>query len=127
MSKTLVVPENGPKAVGPYSPAVVANGMVFISGQIPLDPATGALVMDSFEAQTRRVLENLKLMLEAAGSSLDQVVKVNIFMTDLKKFEELNAIYSEYFGQSKPARATVEVSALPKGVDVEMDAIGLVE
>ncbi|MBI1387270.1 MAG: deaminase [bacterium] len=126
MSKKLIVPETGPKAVGPYSPAVEANGFLFVSGQIPLDPASGELVLDSFEAQVRRTLENLKSVIEVGGASLKDVVKVGIFMTDIARFGDLNAIYEEYFGESRPARATVQVAALPKGVEVEMDAVAVI-
>lgn len=122
MSKKFIVPKDGPPAVGPYSPAVSANGFLFVSGQIPLNPQTGELVLDSFEAQAKQTLDNLKSVIEAGGATLNDVVKVTIFVTDLGKFGELNAIYEEYFGESKPARATVEVAALPKGVDVELDA-----
>ncbi|MDP8244245.1 MAG: RidA family protein [Candidatus Hinthialibacter antarcticus] len=122
MSKKLIIPKDGPPAVGPYSPAVAANGFLFVSGQIPLNPKSGELVLNSFEAQVRQTLDNLRCVLKAGGASLDDVVKVTIFVTDLGKFGELNAIYEEYFGESKPARATVEVAALPKGVEVEMDA-----
>ncbi len=122
MSKKLIVPTDGPPAVGPYSPAVAANGFLFVSGQIPLNPQTGELMLDSFESQARQTLDNLKRVIEAGGAALNDVVKVTIFVTDLSKFGELNAIYEEYFGDCKPARATVEVAALPKGVDVEMDA-----
>ena len=122
MSKKLIIPKDGSPAVGPYSPAVAANGFLFVSGQIPLNPKSGELVLNSFEAQVRQTLDNLRCVLKAGGASLDDVVKVTIFVTDLGKFGELNAIYEEYFGESKPARATVEVAALPKGVEVEMDA-----
>lgn len=122
MSKRLIVPKDGPPAVGPYSPAVAANGFLFVSGQIPLNPKNGELVLSSFEAQVRQTLDNLRSVIEAGGATLKDVVKVTIFLTDLGKFSELNAIYEEYFGESKPARATVEVSALPKGVEVEIDA-----
>jgi 2-iminobutanoate/2-iminopropanoate deaminase len=123
MNKRLIAPKDGPTPLGPYSPGVVAGGFLFVSGQIPLDPASGQLVLDTFEAQARRTLENLKAVVEAAGGTLNDIVKVTIFLTDLARFEELNAVYAEYFDESKPARATVQVSALPKGVSVEMDCI----
>lgn len=122
MSKKMIAPKDGPQAVGPYSPAVAANGFLFVSGQIPLNPQNGELALGSFEAQARQTLNNLQSVIEAGGASLDDVVKVTIFVTDLGKFSELNKIYEEYFGASKPARATVQVAALPKGVEVEMDA-----
>lgn len=126
MTKQTVFPENAPKAVGPYSPAVTANGFVFVSGQIPIDPVSGTIITESFEAQVRQTLKNLKTVIEGSGSSLMDVVKVNIFLKDINHFVELNSIYEEYFMESKPARACVEVSNLPKGVDVEIDAIALI-
>lgn len=122
MSKQLITPSNGPAPVGPYSPAVVANGFVFVSGQIPLK-SDGSIETSSFEAQTRQTLENLKAVIESAGSSLKDVVKVTIYLDDMNNFVELNDIYAEYFNESKPARACVQAAALPKGVAVEMDAI----
>jgi len=109
--------------VGPYSQALRCGNLLFVSGQIPLDPENGELVLNSFAEQCHRVLLNLKLILEAGGSNLERVLKVTIYMKNLAQFNELNEIYSEYFDTSKPARACVEVSALPKGVSVEMDAI----
>lgn len=123
MARRLIVPPNGPPAVGPYSPAVAANEFLFVSGQIPIDPKTGEIVKESFEKQARQTLDNLRSVVEAGGFTLDDVVKVTIFLTDLARFAELNQIYEEYFGQSKPARACIQAAALPKGVDVEIDAI----
>lgn len=123
MTKRLVSPQNGPAPVGPYSPGVVANGFLFVSGQIPLDPATGQMVKDSFESQVRQTLNNLRSVVEGAGLTLNHVVKVTIFLTDLANFDHLNQIYSEYFGESKPARATVQAARLPKDVDVEIECI----
>lgn len=124
MSKQLITPSNGPAPVGPYSPAVIANGFVFISGQIPLK-SDGSIETSSFEAQTRQTLENLKAVIEASGSTLDDAVKVTIYLDDMSKFAELNDIYAEYFNESKPARACIQAAALPKGVAVEMDAIAV--
>lgn len=126
MTKKLISPKNGPAPVGPYSPAVVANGFAFISGQIPMK-ADGSIDTGSFESQARQVLENLKTVVEASGSTLQDVVKVTIYLTDLANFAELNDIYSEYFDDSKPARACIQAAALPKGVAVEMDAIAICE
>jgi len=112
-----------PAAIGPYSQAVEIDGWLWISGQIPLDPATGELVSGGIEAATRRVLDNLKAVIEAAGGSLEQVVRVTIYLTDLGSFQAVNAVYAEYFNESPPARACVEVSGLPKGAGVEMDAV----
>lgn len=125
MKKRLISPEDGPQAVGPYSPAVAAGGFLFVSGQIPLNPSTGELVKDSFESQVRQTLENLKSVVTSAGLTLNDVVKVNIFVVDMTRFNELNAIYEEYFAESKPARSCVQAAALPKSVDVEIEAIAL--
>jgi 2-iminobutanoate/2-iminopropanoate deaminase len=116
----------GPAAIGPYSQAVRAAGLVFVSGQIALDPATGTLIGDTdIEAQTRRCLENIAGILSGAGTSLDRAVKVTIYLADMTTFGRVNAVYGEFFGEEPPARATVEVSALPLGVAVEMDCIAL--
>lgn len=118
-----ITTDNAPAAIGPYSQAVVAGGMVFASGQIPLDPASGEIVAGDTATQTRQVLENLKAVVEAAGGTMASVAKVTIYLTDMKQFAVVNEIYGSYFSAPFPARACVEVSALPKGVDVEMDAI----
>ena len=123
MSRSIVKTSKAPAPVGPYSQALRCGNLLFVSGQIPLDPENGKLVLNSFAEQCHRVLLNLKLILEAGGSNLERVLKVTIYMKNLAQFNELNEIYSEYFDASKPARACVEVSALPKGVSVEMDAI----
>lgn len=116
-----------PDPVGPYSQAVCAGGLLFASGQIPLDPETGKLVGGEIEDQTRRVLDNLKAVLAAGGSSLERVVRMTVYTTDLSLFPRINAVYGEYLtGDPAPARATVEVSALPLGAQVEIDAIALV-
>lgn len=113
-----------PAPVGPYSQAVEHAGFVFASGQIPLDPGSGKLVDGGIEPQTRRVLENLRAVLEAAGTTLDGVVRTTIYLTDLSHFPRVNAIYGEHFkGEPQPARATVQVAALPLGAAVEIDAI----
>ena len=112
-----------PAPVGPYSQAVSCGNILYVSGQIPLDPESGELVGNSFAEQCHQVLLNLKIILEAGGSGLERVLKVTIYMKNLAQFGELNEIYSEYFDDSKPARVCVEVSNLPKGADVEMDAI----
>ena len=120
--------ENAPKAIGPYSQAIAASGsLVFCSGQIPLDPATGEMVgVGDVRAQTRRVMENLKAVLEAAGASLAKVVKTTIYLADLQDFAAVNEIYAGYFGEAPPARATVEVAGLPRGAMVEIDAIAVI-
>jgi len=114
---------DAPAAIGPYSQAVKAHGVLYTSGQISLDPATGNLVEGDFAAQVRRVLENLKAVLTEGGSSFDRVFKATVYLTDLGNFQTLNTIYAEYFGDHKPARTTVQVSALPKGSQVEIDLI----
>ena len=113
-----------PEPVGPYSQAVEQDGWIFASGQIPLDPANGKLVEGGIDAQTRRVLANLRAVLEAAGAGFADVVRTTIFLTDLSSFAEVNAIYAEHFtGDPPPARATVQVAALPLGAQVEIDCI----
>ena len=124
MQKEIIFTENAPKPIGPYSQAVKAGNLVFLSGQIAIDPKSGKIV-EGFEAQARLVLENVKAVLEAAGSSIDKVIKANIYLVDLGKFGEFNSIYAEYFGESKPARACVEVSRLPKEVEVEMEVVAI--
>lgn len=121
--KQVIRTDAAPAAVGPYSQAVAVDGWLWVSGQIPLDPASGELVTGDIAAATRRVLDNLKAVVEAAGANLDQTVRVTIYLTDLNRFETVNSIYAEYFTDSPPARACVEVSRLPKGADVEMDAV----
>ena len=125
MDRRIVATSKAPAAIGPYSQAVEANGVVYVSGQIPLDPASGEIVGGGIEGQTRQVLENLKNVLEAAGSGFGKALKVTIFLTDMDAFGEVNGIYGEYFKENPPARACVEVSALPRGVLVEMDAVAL--
>jgi 2-iminobutanoate/2-iminopropanoate deaminase len=116
---------DAPAAIGPYSQGVKVHGFVYTSGQIALDPATGALVDGSFEDQVHRVFKNLQAILRAAGSDFNQVIKATVYVTDLGNFAALNAIYASYFGEHKPARTTVEVPALPKGAAVEIDLIAL--
>lgn len=125
MSRELITTDKAPSAIGPYSQAVRASGVVYVSGQIPLDPTSGETVGGGMEAQARQVLENLKGVLEAAGSSLDKALKITIYLTDMGAFGTVNEVYGGYFKEAPPARACVEVSALPKGVLVEMDAIAL--
>jgi 2-iminobutanoate/2-iminopropanoate deaminase len=116
---------NAPRAIGPYVQAVRANGFIFVSGQIALDPETGKVVEGDIEAQTDRVLKNIAAILEAAGSGLENVVKTTVYLADLGDFQQMNQVYGQYFVDWKPARATVEVSRLPLGVKVEIDAIAL--
>ena len=126
MSKEIVSTENAPQAIGPYSQAVKAGNLMFISGQIPLDPKTGDLVSESIEDQAKQVLDNVKSICEASGNSLDDIVKISIFLTDLSNFSVVNDVMKEYFSEPYPARATVEVSGLPLGVNVEIEAIVLI-
>lgn len=112
-----------PKAVGPYSQAVVSNGFIFISGQIPIDPKTNTLSTDTFASQVRLVLNNISAILTEASSSLDNVLKTTVFIKDINKFSEFNEIYAEYFKNNKPARSLVEVSNLPKGALIEIEVI----
>lgn len=125
--KTIISTERAPKAIGPYSQAVVANGWAFLSGQIPLDPATNQIITGDIAAQTERVLENLKSVLEAAGSSLERVVKTTVYLKDMGEFAKMNEVYGRYFGSNAPARATVEAARLPRDVSVEIDCIASVD
>ena len=126
MSITTVQTDKAPAAIGPYSQAVVAAPFVFVSGQLGLDPATGELAAGGLEGQARQALENLKQILLAAGSALEQVTAVEVFLTDMGQFAVLNAIYAEYFATHRPARAAIEVSALPKGGVVEIKCTAVV-
>ena len=123
--KSIVSTEHAPKAIGPYSQAVVSNGFAFLSGQIPLDPSTGQLIDGDVAAQTERVLENLKAVLTACGSSLDRVVKTTVYLKDMGEFARMNEVYAKYFPEHPPARATVEAARLPRDVRVEIDCIAL--
>ncbi len=120
-----VATSGAPKAIGPYSQAVKANGLLFASGQIALDPASGNLISGDFAAQVRRVFDNLAAVLEQGGSSFAKVTKATVYLTDLANFQTLNTIYAEYFGDHKPARSTVGVKELPKGAQVEVDVIAV--
>ena len=123
MPRTIISTDQAPAAIGPYSQAVRAGNTVYFSGQIPLDPASGMLVEGDISTQTRRVFDNLKAVAEAAGGSFDRLVRVGIYVTDLANFTAVNAVMNEYFQQPYPARSTIEVAGLPKGAQVEVDAI----
>ncbi len=123
MSKTVISTPDAPAAIGTYSQAARHGNVVYLSGQIPLDPASMTLVEGDFSAQTHRVFKNLKAVCEAAGGSLDQVVRLTIFITDMGNFPQVNAVMAEYFSEPYPARVTVGVASLPKGAQVEIDAI----
>ncbi len=123
MSSSVIATAEAPAAIGPYSQAVRAGDTVYFSGQIPLDPASGALVEGDITVQTRRVFDNLVAVAQAAGGSLSQIVRVGIYVTDLANFAAVNAVMAEYFQPPYPARSTIEVSALPKAAQVEVDAV----
>ena len=125
--KKVVATDKAPKAIGPYSQAIVYGGLAYLSGQIPLDPATGQLVEGDIAAQTTRVLENLKAVLEACGSGLDRVLKTTVYIKDMGEFAKMNEVYGRYFTTTPPARATVEAARLPRDVSVEIDCIASVE
>jgi len=123
--RQVIATDNGPKAIGPYSQAIKANGLVFLSGQIPLDPATQQLITGDVAAQTERVLQNITGILTAAGTSLAQVVKTTVFLKSMNDFAAMNEVYGRHFTADPPARSTVEVARLPKDVLVEIDVIAL--
>jgi 2-iminobutanoate/2-iminopropanoate deaminase len=123
--REVIATDDGPKAIGPYSQAIKANGFVFLSGQIALDPATQQLISGDVTAQTERVLQNLAGVLKAAGSSLAQVAKTTVFLKNMSDFAAMNEVYGRYFTQAPPARSTVEVARLPKDVLVEIDVIAM--
>jgi 2-iminobutanoate/2-iminopropanoate deaminase len=124
--KKIISTDHAPKAIGPYSQAVIMNGFAFLSGQIPLDPSTNQLIEGDIAAQTERVLENLKSVLQACGSSLGQVVKTTVFLKDMGEFAKMNEVYGRYFSADAPARSTVEAARLPRDVRVEIDCIASV-
>ena len=123
MSRTIINTPNAPQAIGTYSQAVKCGSTVYVSGQIPLDPKTGEMVTGDMELQIRRVFENLKAIINAAGGDFSHIAKLNVFLTDLANFASVNKIMSEYFQQPYPARAAIGVAALPKGAQVEMDCV----
>jgi 2-iminobutanoate/2-iminopropanoate deaminase len=125
--RSTIATTHAPSAIGPYSQAVRAGDLLFVSGQIPLDPVTGQLVAGAVAEQTKQAMANLRAVLEAAGASLASVVKTTIYLTDLNDFQTVNATYAEYFEASPPARATVQVAGLPKGASVEIDAIAVLD
>ena len=123
--KTVIQTNNAPQAIGPYSQGILAGDTLDVSGQIPVIPATGAIVSDKVEEQARQVMENVKAVVEAAGLTLDNVVKTSVFIKNMDDFGTINAVYSEYFKENCPARACVEVARLPKDVLLEMEAIAV--
>jgi len=125
--RQVIATDKGPKAIGPYSQAIKANGLVFLSGQIPLDPATQQLIEGDVAAQTERVLQNITGILEAAGTSLARVLKTTVFLKSMNDFAAMNEVYGKHFSAEPPARSTVEVARLPKDVLVEIDVIALAD
>ncbi|HSF79465.1 MAG TPA: RidA family protein [Steroidobacteraceae bacterium] len=123
MSREAISTDSAPRAIGPYSQAVRAGNTVYLSGQIPLDPATGELVGGGFESETRRVFDNLRAVAAAAGATLDHAVRVTIYLTDIGRFPIVNGIMAEYFNEPYPARVTIGVASLPKGAAVEVDCV----
>ena len=123
MPRTAIHSDRAPAAIGPYSQATRAGDLVFFSGQIPLDPATGELVLGDVSVQARRAFENLQAVCEAAGGTMDDITRVGLYLTDLSQFAAVNAVMGEYFAQPYPARSTIEVPALPKGAVFEVDAL----
>ncbi|HEX6769628.1 MAG TPA: RidA family protein [Candidatus Binatia bacterium] len=126
MIRETVSTDKAPKAIGPYEQAIKVGDLVYTAGQIPIDPQTGNLVSGGIAEQTRQVLENLKAVLEAAGSSLDKVIKATVFLKNMADFAALNEVYGEYLGNAKPARSTVAVADLPRGALVEIDLVAMV-
>ena len=124
--RKIISTEKAPKAIGPYSQAVIHNGLAYLSGQIPLDPASGQLVEGDIAVQTERVLENAKAVLEASGASLQSVLKTTVFLKDMGDFPKMNEVYARYFSANPPARSTVQAAKLPRDVSVEIDAIASV-
>ncbi|MCK4831221.1 MAG: RidA family protein [Anaerolineales bacterium] len=124
--RTVISTDQAPAAVGPYSQAIIAGEFVFTAGQIPMDPATGRLLEGDIQEQTRQVLSNVKAVLQAAGTSLDKVVKVTVFLQDMGDFKAMNEVYAEFFVKEPPARSAIQAAALPLGVGVEIEAIALI-
>lgn len=125
MARKIIYTDDAPEPIGPYSQGVLVNGMLFVSGQIPIDPFSGALVQNSIEEETEQVMQNLKAILQAAEMDFNNVVKCSIFLTDMQHFPKVNAVYGNYFDDNAPARETVEVSVLPKNARVEISCIAV--
>lgn len=127
INRKIINTKTAPSAIGPYSQAIKFNNLIFVSGQIAINPDSNEFVNGNIASQTKQVIENIKAILESAGSSLEKILKVTIYITDMKDFDSINIVYSEYFNSSLPARACIEVSNLPRGAKVEMDAIASVD
>jgi 2-iminobutanoate/2-iminopropanoate deaminase len=125
MDRTVISTEQAPAAIGPYSQAIAAGGLIFVSGQLPIDPATGEMVADDIAAMTRQIFRNVETVLAAAGSSLSKIVKTTVFLADLGDFQTMNGAYSEFFPESPPARSTVQVARLPRDARVEIEVVAL--
>jgi 2-iminobutanoate/2-iminopropanoate deaminase len=125
MKKKVIQTDKAPKAIGPYSQAIQAGNLLFLSGQIPIDPKTGELVKGDIRQQTQRALENIKGLLESQGLRMGDVIKVTIFLKDMGNFNQVNEVYATYFSSSPPARSTVEVAKLPRNTEIEIEAIAL--
>jgi 2-iminobutanoate/2-iminopropanoate deaminase len=123
--KTIINTNNAPAPIGPYNQAVITGNLIFVSGQIPMDAATGEIISSDVKAETKKVMENIGAILSEAGSDFDQIIKTSIFLTDMQSFTQVNEVYGSYFTANFPARETVQVSALPKGVNVEISVIAL--
>ncbi len=126
MEKRIITTDNAPKAIGPYSQGIRAGDFLFLSGQIPIDPETNTIVEGDIVAQTKQVMENIKGILEAGGSSMDNVVKATLYVKDMDEYGKINEVYSAYLGKVQPARSTVEVKRLPKDVKIEIDVIAII-
>jgi len=127
VKKEIISTDMAPKAIGPYSQAVKVGNFLFISGQIPIDPKTGELIEGNIKEQTKRVLENLKGIIESLGGSLENIIKTTVFLKNIEDFHDMNEIYAEYFKENPPARSTIEVSRLPRNVSIEIEAIGILD
>lgn len=126
MERKSIATDGAPKAIGPYSQAIRSGDLIFLSGQIPLDPATGELVRGTIEAEVTRVLDNIRAVLDAAGARPDDVVRTTVYLTDMADFQAMNGVYAKFFGDARPARSTVQVAGLPRGARVEIDVIARV-
>ena len=127
MERRSIATDGAPKAIGPYSQAIRSGDLIFLSGQIPLDPKTGELVRGTIEEEVTRVLDNIRAVLEASGAGLDDVVRTTVFLADMADFQAMNGVYAKVFGDARPARSTVQVAGLPRGARVEIDVIARVE
>ena len=126
MEKIIISTDKAPKAIGPYSQAIKVGNMIFTSGQLPMDPTTGELVNTDIKSEARQSLNNVKSVLEEAGATLNEVVKVTVFIKDMNQFGDINEVYGEFFNEHKPARSTVEVARLPKDANVEIEAVAII-